>query len=204
MATQETASMISEVSICNTALAWLGQTPIVTLDDPADPNAEKCRNVYPFLRDAVLEAREWTFAKAKAISTTEQKDDWEEHYKHSFPEDWMTVTGCYKDTKKDVEIFWLREGRYVLADYDTVYLQGTKRIVDTGQFTNMFVQALAARIAADLAIPLTQDRQMQADMWSLYQQKLAEAAARDGYQGSPQKSRAGGMILNRFTGGYVD
>ena len=203
MATQATTSMISEVAICNTALAWLGQTPITTLDDPADPNAEKCRNVYPFVRDAVLEEREWTFARARATSTTEQRDDWDQWYKHSFPEDWLTVSNVYEDANSEENIEWVREGRYILTKYETVYMRGLKRIVDTGQFSNLFVQALAARMAADLAIPLTQDRQMQADMWQLYQAKLMEAAARDGYQGSSQKLKTGNFINGRYTGGYI-
>ena len=203
MATQATTSMISEVAICNTALAWLGQTPITTLDDPADPNAEKCRNVYPFVRDAVLEEREWTFARARATSTTEQRDDWDQWYKHSFPEDWLTVSNVYEDANSEENIEWVREGRYILTKYETVYMRGLKRIVDTGQFSNLFVQALAARMAADLAVPLTQDRQMQADMWQLYQAKLMEAAARDGYQGSSQKLKTGNFINGRYTGGYI-
>jgi hypothetical protein len=48
----------------------------------------------------------------------------------------------------------------------------------------MFVQALAARMAAELAIPLSENAQLQGTMWQLYGTKLAEAAARDGQQGS--------------------
>ena len=198
MATQQTTSMISEVAICNTALAWLGQTLITTLDDPADPNAEKCRNTYPFVRDAVLEEREWTFARARDISVTEQRGGWDQWYRHSFPQDWLTVSNVYADPRSEDNIEWEREGRFILAKESTIYLRGLKRVTDTGQFTNLFVQALAARMAADLAIALTQDRAMQSDMWQLYQGKLAEAAARDGYQSSAQKMKPGMLVRGRL------
>jgi hypothetical protein len=48
----------------------------------------------------------------------------------------------------------------------------------------MFVQVVAARIAADIAMALTENRKLQVDMWQLYERKLAEAAASDGQQGS--------------------
>jgi hypothetical protein len=63
-------------------------------------------------------------------------------------------------------------------------LWGLKQVTDTAKFSPLFVQALAARIAADAAIPMTENRQLQVDMWGLYGDKLREAAARDGQQGT--------------------
>lgn len=195
MATQSVRSMISETSICNQALSWLGAREITSLEDPST-EAEYCRNNYPFLRDAVLEERMWTFATERATSTVADLDDWGILYKHPIPLDWMAVYRVYSDvngTNSD----WSREGRYILAPETTVYMWGLKRITDTGQMSTMFVEALAARLAADLAIPLTENRQLQVDMWNLYQQKLKEAAARDGMQGRNERVRDGGLITSR-------
>ena len=56
MATQTTKSMVSEVSICNQALRWLGQNKIQSLDEKT-ASAEWMADNYPFIRDAVLEER---------------------------------------------------------------------------------------------------------------------------------------------------
>ena len=200
MATQLTTSMISETMICNMALAWLGQNQITSLDDPADPLAEVCRNTYPFVRDAVLEERMWTFGTNRATSTSEERDEWDQLYRHSIPLDWLSVYRVYGNPVTQDNINWVKEDKYVLADKPTIYMWGLKRIVDTGQFSNLFVQALAARMAADLAIALTQDRLMQADMWSLYQTKLREAAARDGAQGRNDQFKAGSLVTQRRGG----
>ncbi len=79
---------------------------------------------------------------------------------------------------------WRFEDNSVLSRYSTIYMWGIKRAVDTGAWPPLFVQAVAARLAADAAIPLTENRQLQVDLWQLYGDKLGEAAARDGQQGA--------------------
>jgi hypothetical protein len=182
MATQTNRSMISETSICNQALSWIGGNQIDSLEEPST-EATWCRNNYPFLRDAVLEERQWTFATVRAISEVAETPIWGTGlYAHPVPLDWLGVFRVYRDQNGN-RANWHREGRDVIADAAKVYMWGTLRVTDTGFFTTMFVQALAARIAADLAIAFSQSRQLQADMWALYERKLDDAAARDGQQG---------------------
>jgi hypothetical protein len=78
-------------------------------------------------------------------------------------------------------------------------MQGLTRISDTSSFSSLFVQALAARIAADAAIPLTENRQLQVDMWGLYNDKLTEAAARDGQQGTSDVVTQRGLTGARYS-----
>lgn len=207
MATQENRSMVSEVSICNQALGWLGENLITSLDDPSR-NANLCRDNYPFLRDAVLEERMWTFATDRAVSTVADLDAWGVQYKHPLPLEWLAVYRVYCTPGATPDQGWpakgwRREGAYVLTQESTVYMWGVKRISDTGKFTQLFVQALAARLAADLAMPITEDRQKQADAWNLYQAKLAEAAARDGAQGANDHVRSSGLVDVRGYGAGI-
>lgn len=204
MATQSNRSMISEVSICNQAMSWLGANEITSLDDPSK-EAEYCRNNYPFLRDAVLEERMWTFATDRAISTVADRDAWGVQYQHPLPLEWLAVYRVYCTPGNTPDQGWpakgwRREGDFILAQESTIYMWGLKRIVDTGKFTQLFVQALAARMASDLAIPITENRQLQADMWGLYQNKLREAAARDGAQGANDHIRSSGLVSARSYG----
>ena len=168
--------MISEVSICNQALTWLGQDPVTTLDGSLDTQKWMTANYEP-LRDAVIESRMWRFAKVRAVSETSEKDGWGIRYAHPIPNDWLQVFRVFKDIGQNYETKsrgWQREGDYVLSQDAKVYMWGVQRVTDTGKFTLLFVQTLAARLAADGAIPLTQNRQLQADMWNLYEAKLAE------------------------------
>jgi hypothetical protein len=197
--------MVSEVSICNQAMSWLGQPEMTTLDDKTT-HAQWCRNNYPFLRDAVLEERMWTFATVRATSTVADRDEWDTMFKHPIPVGWISVFKVYRDVSQAGEPIpdreWRMEEGNVLSRCPTVYLWGIERVTDTGKFSPLFVQALAARLAADAAIPVTNNREMQSDMWSLYVSKLAEAAARDGQQGSIEKTRSDTLIRARGGFGY--
>lgn len=193
-------SMVSEVSICNQALLWLGQDIITSFADQ-NTTAQWMRNNYPFLRDAVLEERMWTFATVRGTSTTEDKDAWGVQYSHPKP-DWISVFRCYKSTQCVIDPTWRMESGNILSDYQTVYLWGIKQVTDTSEFSPLFIQALAARIAADACIPMTENRQLQADMWNLYSTKLAEAAVRDGQQGSNETVISNSLINARAGGGY--
>jgi hypothetical protein len=194
MATQDARSMVSETSICNQALLWLGSEPITSLDQN-NSRAVWMKNNYPFIRDAVMEERMWTFARARGVSTVEDRDAWDIMYVHPKPENWLSVFNVYRTNggrafmtepviDLPIDTTWRLEQNNILSKYGTIYFAGNLRVTDTGQFSALFVQALAARLAADAAVPLTENRQLQADMWVLYGDKLREAAARDGQQGA--------------------
>lgn len=139
----------------------------------------------------------WTFATVRDTSTVADRDEWDEMYKHGIPTDWLSVFRVYRDVNRGMYTRsdnWRREGAFILAEESTVYLWGLKRVTDTGQFSSLFVQALAARIASDLAVPITENRQLQADLWNLYVSKLEMAAVRDGQQGTNEKIKSNTLI----------
>lgn len=196
MATQTSRPMVSETSICNQALSFIGGDLIESIEEP-NQVAEWCRVNYPFLRDAVLEEKLWSFAAARAVSNTAETPEWgSDYFKHSIPVDWISVFRVYCDDREGV-VEWSLEDRFVLAKSETVYMRGNKRVTDTGKFSNLFVQCLAARLAADMAIPLAQDRGLFQDMWDLYDTKLKVAANRDGMQGRNEKIRPGNLTSGR-------
>ena len=179
------AALVSEVSICNLALSWLGQPAIASLDD-SNTTAELCKINYPTIRDAVLEERMWTFATIRTISEVETRDEWDVMFSHPVPPEWLAVFRVFRDVRPRQHTTsegWSLEGTRVLAADSKVFMWGVRSITDTNTYTKMFVQCLAARIAADLCVPITENVTLQELMWKLYGAKLAEAAARDGTQG---------------------
>ena len=205
MATQENRSMVSETSICNQALLWLGSKAITSLADDSK-EARWMKNNYPFIRDALIEERMWSFAMFRAESTVTDRDEWDSMYVHPMGQEWISVFRCYRsisENRMQPDPSYRLEGRNVLSKYGTVYLWGVKRVSDTGIFSPMFVLALATRIAADAAIPLTENRQLQVDMWGLYQDKLAAAAVRDGQQGANDEITQRRLTGIRYSGGIM-
>ena len=99
-------------------------------------------------------------------------------------------------------LYWEKEGKEILANVGVLYVKYVWRVTDPTAFSSAFVQTLAARIAADLCIPLTENRSLQADMWTLYQDKLMDAAATDGMQGRQQPLRSNALIIPRVAGSF--
>ena len=154
----------------------------------------------------MLEERIWTFNTVRAISTTIERDVWGAMFSHAIPLNWTSIWRVYKNppnnagSKGDPDESWRIEGNKILSYWGTVYLWGSTATTDEAQFPPMFVQALAARIAADAAIPFTQDRLLQQDMWQLYASKLSTAGARDGQQGANDHITQRRLVGARYSG----
>ena len=198
--------MVSETSIANQALGFLGANPIVSFNDiGAIP--ELMRDQYPFIRDAVMTEVAWMFAMGRTSSTTADRDDWGKLYKHALPLDWLQALRVYRNVTtnpKQDSVGWSREGNFVLAKEPTVYIWGIKRITDTALFSPAFVQCLATRLAADLCIPITENIRQQGILWQLYGAKVKEAAISDGVQGDNEIIQSNNLIDARANGGEYD
>ena len=201
----------SEVAICNQALGWLGGTLITSLTDDSD-EAKLCNANYASLRDAVLEEREWTFAVERITpARLAAAPEYGFAYQFEIPpsvirvlqvsqkgatanltaEAYSTGLGTYD------AIEWVREGSTIRCDAEEIYARVIQQVTDTTKFSPAFDQALAARIAMDLAIPLTESRTLQRDMAAMYGEKINLAAASDGMQGRSQKTRSTSLISVR-------
>lgn len=204
------SNFISEVSICNQALGWIGADPITSLNDE-NTTAELCRLNYPHLRDTVLEERQWTFAVLRHTSITADEPEFGAGFSHPIPIEYLRVSRVYNDvTSFNIDRWrtssgWRREGDKIIALEDQIHMWGTEQVTDTSRFSIMFVQALAARIAADLCIPIANNLPLQVKMYQIYLAKLKDAAASDGAQGSNEVVQANKLIDARarfFDGGF--
>lgn len=193
--------MTDVVTICNLAIGWLGGTLITSLDD-GTIEADLCKANFDPARDAVLEDRHWTFATERAVLTpTTEEPVFGRENQFLIPRDTIKLqrvnrTGRYEDNDLD----WVREGRFIIAAEERVYVWYTRRIEDTNEFSPNFVQALAQRLAADIAIPLTESRTLQQQHWELYQMKLDDAGATDGMQGRALQTESTRLLRARFGG----
>lgn len=198
--------MATVVSICNQAMGWLGANPITSLNDNTT-ESRLCSANYDDLRRAVLEDVAWTFAAGRmrldAIAADDDVDDWGERdrFKIKNLDKVITINRVYYDQKEDLQADdWIREGEYIsipALGSRYLFIKYTKDIENPRLFPPGFVQALAARLAADLAIPITQSRQLQEDMWALYSAKVKSAAANDGSQGSNERIERSRLVRVR-------
>ena len=197
--------MTSEVSICNLALSWLGTNPITALTDDT-VEAKICLANYDAARDAVLEDRNWTFAIERMILTP-MVDTPAFGYSKQFliPARVRRIIsvsngGAIGSNVMGTEIDWQKEQNTIVANETTVYVKAVADQKDPARYPATFVHALAARMAAEMSIPLTHSAKLQQSMWQLYDSKLKASSGSDGRQGKREQTEATRLTSARRLG----
>lgn len=186
--------MSTSIDFINNALALCGIKPATSLAD-GTPASVIAAAIYPGVFMAVLEEREWTFAKRR-LQLVQDTNTPAFGYTHQYvlPGDIITVVRCYQG---DSAAFgmppilqdWVREGFRVLTnETDPVYAELIFK-ADEGAVSPACGQALVHRLAGEFAIPLTENAKLSDMHWKLYESLIVSAGASDGKQGTTQRLR---------------
>ena len=177
--------MATEVSICSNALRRLGDDPITSLTDDTE-RARLCNAFYIPSRDQVLRSHPWNFAITRAtLAKLSDTPAYEYSYQYALPNDPYCLRVLemeYKDYIFKIE-HYASQGRVLLTNESTAKILYIAKVTDTAQFDSMFVDVLTAKLAVDLAYPVTNSVKLQDQMQKLFQQKLSEARSVDGQEG---------------------
>jgi hypothetical protein len=194
---------MSEVSICNQALMLLGVDPITSLNDPTT-QADICNRIYADVRNQVLEERSWTFATNRITLLPDAvAPDWGYGQKFLTPTTTLRVLNVWINPPQAGQEFatppvpWNKEGRYILCTADKIYVKYTEVVEDTSLMSAAFKDCLAYRLAAEMAIPLDQNRTLMTDMQTIYSDKLKKSGSTDGAQGSAERKWVGTYVTRR-------
>jgi hypothetical protein len=164
----------SVVSICNQALDLLGAASITSLDD-GSKQAGLCSRNYEPARDATLRAYPWNCARARAsLAAQVAAPAWGDEKVFPLPEDCLRVVAIDADVAFGLR--WRVEGRSLLVASDgPVSVAYVRRMDDPTQMDELLVQAIAARLAAMLAWPVTGIQGIQDRMLALAERLTREA-----------------------------
>ena len=165
----------SEVDIANMALGFLGEPRITDIADNDD-----CSNNYPICRDACLEEIDWTFAMERFL--LDSPDTTNPAFGHSYR--FLIPPRVLRVVSVNGNVYeWEKESNYILTDEATCEVRAVVRVEDVRRFTPGFVQALAARLAATIAISVTSSKSVSENMWGMYGAFKLAAQGNDGRQG---------------------
>ena len=188
--------MTSVVEIGNIALVNLGEDTITSLSDDVKP-ARLINRRYAPIRDAVLRAHPWNCAMARdRLSSIDPAPIWGPTNAFQLPTDALRVL---RTANRGTA--WKVEGRQIVsnagAPLDILY---SRQVTDPNEFDPLLIEAIAARLAADLAHPITQSTTLIQVMWDLYRQKLIEARGVDGQEGTGDEVIADTWLVSRSIG----
>lgn len=134
---------MTETGIANLALSHLGSPGIVSISE-AIPEAEAVRDCWAGVRDALLRAHRWNFAKARQMLTPVVPGQ-----VYQLPSDCLRplrINGLEQPGASDLgaEV----EGRHLLVSADYCELQFIRRIVNPEDWDPLFTVVFAYQLAA--------------------------------------------------------
>ncbi len=170
--------MISKITVCNLALAQLGQAPISSLDQD-DEKARRLNLFYEPVRDEVLRTHNWAFAGAEEPLVLIEEVHGKFLYK--YPAEALFVRRVF-DPNSGRKSLKFREFfrtdlhcRVLETTSSQAYAEYTRRILDENLFDPAFVKSFSLALACDLAVALTGDSSLASQLLQKYTLSLDEA-----------------------------
>ena len=192
--------MASVVDICNSALNMLGGNTIISLTENSK-NARLCNQRYEPVRDAVFREHPWNcLLKRVELAKDTVAPVFEYSNAYTLPADCLRVLQSENSNLSNNERFRI-EGRKLLSDEDTIKILYVAKITDTTEYDTSLIETLSARLAAELAYPITQSSGLMDRMFTLYQTKLKDARFVDATEGTADddnRLQAGDFINARL------
>lgn len=171
---------LTAIGLCNRALVKIGAAAIGGFDD-GTAEAETASALYEPARDALLSLVPWSFATAQASLprlTNPPVADYD--YAFQLPADFLRALSA--GAAGDGTGLRYRIARQTLqANADSVTLTYVCRPPEE-EFPAFFAQALAARLAAEFCLPLTESASRATLLSQLADQELRKARQIDGQQ----------------------
>lgn len=173
--------MASQVDICNLALTAIGHKTIANIEEQTEA-ARKCKVYYQPVVDETLRAYNWNCATARAWLAQETDTPvFGFAFQYALPADCLRVLQLER-----LDLKFKVEGRKLLTNESTAKILYIKRI-GAGEMDPLLVGAVAARLAAELAYALSNNRSLAELMLKVYEQKKLEAGCIDAQEGTPDE-----------------
>lgn len=174
--------MSSEVEIINSSLNMIGATNIISRTEDSK-SARVANQRFDPVRDAVMRAHPWNcLVTRKAIAAEADSPAFTWAYQFTLPTD----PYCLRVLRLDyLDVDFRVEGRKILCDEETINLVYLGRQTDPNNWDVLLIEAIAARLAADMSFALVQSSSLTTNMFALYESKLSEARFVDATEGTP-------------------
>ncbi len=164
---------ITSTSICNDALVFLGERPLLTFPEES-LNSDYCNIFYSRVKAGELTKHPWNFATDRIqLTQIATAPICEYPYQYQIPINLLKLLDVYPSDAR-----WRREKDSILAECTPLYARGIFN-VNEEDFSVLFASTVAARLAMFLA-PIITERDIkfnQAASW--YQDVVADARRAD-------------------------
>ena len=191
---------LSAVVLCNLALTRLGGSGIAALDE-GSKESRLCALLLDPSRDATLRDHPWNFATLRRAlaDTGTSVAPWA--YGYAYPANCLFAREIVNPSGRAPIPFEVAGdgmgGRVIHTDQPQAVLRYTARITDLSACDPLFIEALSWKLAAELAIPLTNNRSLRDMAESQYRALLSLARANDANEGLTRPDTIASWLTSR-------
>ena len=197
----------SVIQVANRALTKLGTARIISLDDDVKA-ARSIKSCFEDLRDDELRSRRWSFAiKRTSLAADAVAPAFGFQYAYTMPADFLRldmVNDQYPDVQMDnyignETVDYVLEGGKLLTDIVApLKIRYGSVVSDPGLWDPNFREALACRIAAELAEDLTQSNPKRELAWKEYDMAIKKAVRIQAIERLPSMPPDNQWIIGRI------
>lgn len=192
----------TDTEVANRALLAIGNNELLTdLGADSGATATICRSVYSDTRRVLLQATDWNFATRRAaLAEHTSTPAFEFDHMYRLPADCLKVQQLYDadnhtQWKVETELDATVLHSFILTDLAApLNIKYTADVLVTDQTPPMFIDALASRMAAEIAYPLTKSKTLANSLWNVYRAKSSEGFRRDAQEGTPHYLQDGEWV----------
>jgi hypothetical protein len=188
--------MASDIDMCSNALQLIGDSPISSFIAPGT-GAQVAGSLYPETYKSVLATYPWAFSlKEQYLSRLSQSPDGETNYKYAFqtPPDLIRVWKVMTWNKYSIV------GPYIYSNQTTLLCRYIYEVEESALPATL-VKAIEYKLAAEFAVPVTEDEKKAQFYERKYLMQLSVAQTIDS-QNQPQKPIVDSPFIDvRFSGG---
>ena len=189
--------MASIVGICNSALIKLGASTIMALTE-GSKNANLCNEQFDKQRDDLLRGHNWNFATARQqLAQLATAPVFGFDHAYQLPSDWLRTVTAYDNDAGLGSARYKIEGRMLLSSADAIYLRYIHQVTDPNEMDAAFRETLAWKIAADLALPITQSSTTRNEMQEGLRTALVRARGVDAFEDFPDEMPESAWVTER-------
>lgn len=201
--------MSTETDLCNDSLGQFGAATITSLGD-GSINSNHCLRFYPQLRDARLSSHHWNFALTwvqLAQDVTPPVAGF--NYAYTLPSGCLKVvnyggskptspsTTLWSDPYARYVVRYKIEGRTLVSNDGTAYIQYLRRITNPDEWSPLFYQGLSKELASKLSMAIAKDAKMSMSLFQMAEMTFATAMAVDGQENSIEPYVVDDLIWGR-------
>jgi len=171
----------NKTSICNRALAKLGEPRVANVETTNTKPARTLNEMYDSVRDALLQSYPWNFAiELDSIAVDGTAPEWGYDNRYLLPNDCLALLAIKDDPDYRVR------GGYIHTDEGTpLKIRYIKQVTDEAEFSPLFEEAFASKMAYEAAEPITQSNTKKEAALKDFQFAVSTAFTADALENPP-------------------